>query len=75
MHLRAVLVSDSTMDPRIALVEDYIEARHEGVTWHITLNNHASTRPKIYGGPIVKSVAAGGLAVHLGYAEQLRRGR
>ena len=35
----------------------YMESCHEG-SWHFTLNNHASTRPKSYGGPTVPSVSA-----------------
>ena len=34
----------------------YIECHHHVVSWHTTLNNHASTRPKEHGGPIVSSV-------------------
>ena len=33
----------------------YMESCHKG-SWHSTLNNHASTRPKKYGGPTVPSV-------------------
>ena len=32
-------------------------AKHHLGSWHTTLNNHASTRPKIYGGPLVPSVS------------------
>ena len=35
--------------------EEYLESCHKG-RWHITLNNHASTRPKQYGGPLVTAV-------------------
>ena len=35
----------------------YMESHHRG-SWHTTLNNHASTRPKKFGGPTVKSVTA-----------------
>ena len=35
----------------------YMDSYHNvSVTWHWTLNNHASTRPKIHGGPIVPSI-------------------
>ena len=38
--------------------EDYLERNHAAhVSWHQTLNNHASTRPKQFGGKIVPSVA------------------
>ena len=38
-------------------VERYLEEHHKGSTaWHLTLNNHASTRPKEYGGSLVHSV-------------------
>ena len=37
-------------------VEEYLAEHHKG-TWHITLNNHASTRPKIYGGALVPVVS------------------
>ena len=35
----------------------YLESCHKG-SWHTTLNNHASTRPKEYGGATVHSVQA-----------------
>ena len=35
----------------------YMESHHRG-SWHTTLNNHASTRPKRFGGPTVESVTA-----------------
>ena len=38
-------------------VEAYIALRHVG-KWHDTLNHHASTRPKMHGGPLVRSVTA-----------------
>ena len=37
-------------------MEEYLAKHHLG-TWHTTLNNHASTRPKMYGGPLVPSVS------------------
>ena len=37
-------------------VEEYLAKHHLG-SWHTTLNNHASTRPKIYGGPLVPAVS------------------
>ena len=36
-------------------VEQYLELYHKS-SWHTTLNNHASTRPKTYGGPLVRCV-------------------
>ena len=41
---------------RVGAVEEYLAMHHLG-TWHITLNNHASTRPKMYGGQLVPSVS------------------
>ena len=35
----------------------YMESCHVG-SWHLTLNNHASTRPKCYGGATVPSLSA-----------------
>ena len=38
-------------------VEAYLTEHHnEKISWHLVLNNHASTRPKIYGGPLVRAV-------------------
>ena len=37
-------------------MEEYLAKHHLG-SWHTTLNNHASTRPKIYGGPLVPAVS------------------
>ena len=37
-------------------MEEYLAKHHLG-SWHTTLNNHASTRPKMYGGPLVPSVS------------------
>ena len=43
----------------LAAAEEYIAQHHRpGVSWHITLNSHASTRPKEYGGSLVHSVQA-----------------
>jgi hypothetical protein len=41
---------------QVDAVETYLDKHHNG-PWHLTLNNHASTRPKIYGGPLVPSVS------------------
>jgi hypothetical protein len=42
----------------LAEVEDYLERNHSAnITWHMTLNNHASTRPKAMGGKIVPAVS------------------
>ena len=36
---------------------DYIQQYHKtSISWHTTLNNHASTRPKAYGGKLVDSL-------------------
>ena len=40
---------------QLQAVEVYIAKHHKG-SWHVTLNNHASTRPKAYGGPLVHAV-------------------
>ena len=41
----------------IATVENYIAVHQSpAVTWHITLNNTCSTRPRRSGGPTVRSV-------------------
>ena len=42
---------------RLQEMEVYIMTHHQG-QWYNTLNNHASTRPKLYGGPVVPSVRA-----------------
>ena len=34
------------------------ERKRDSISWHIVLNNHASTRPKHHGGPVVLSVTA-----------------
>ena len=40
-------------------VEAYLLEHHvRHISWHIVLNNHASTRPKAHGGPIVPSIKA-----------------
>ena len=42
-----------------AAVEAYLQERKvHWISWHTVLNNHASTRPKQYGGPVVHSVRA-----------------
>jgi len=43
----------------------HIGAQHQG-TWHKTLNNHASTPPKTYGGPLCRSVTEQKTFEHLG---------
>ena len=40
----------------VQAIETYIGAHHAGVSWHLILNNHASKRPKIYGGALVHAV-------------------
>ena len=38
-------------------VEAYLVKHHnKAFSWHVVLNNHASTRPDIYGGHLVRSV-------------------
>ena len=40
-------------------VEAYFLEQHvSSISWHLVLNNHASTRPQQLGGPIGKSVTA-----------------
>ena len=42
---------------RVADVENYLQQhRRRNINWHIILNNTTSTRPKPYGGPVVKSL-------------------
>ena len=48
-------------DPGLLLsaAQNYIQQHNAtGISWHTTLNNHASTRPKAYGGKLVDSVIA-----------------
>ena len=41
----------------IAQVEAYlVEQRSSEISWHLVLNNHASTRPKACGGPVARAV-------------------
>ena len=43
--------------PQVQMAMDYIQQYHvPGISWHTTLNNHASTRPKAYGGKLVDSL-------------------
>ena len=42
---------------RLQEMEVYMMTHHQGL-WYSTLNNHASTRPKSYGGPVVDSISA-----------------
>ena len=45
------------MAARREAVEAYLAEHHVStVSWHLTLNNHASTRPKSHGGPLVRAV-------------------
>ena len=45
--------------PLLSAAQDYIQQYHmPSIPWHITLNNHASTRPKAHGGKLVDSVKA-----------------
>ena len=50
-------VSDRASQVQMAV--DYIQQYHvTDISWHTTLNNHASTCPKAYGGKLVDSVIA-----------------
>jgi hypothetical protein len=41
-------------EDRVAAMEEYISSHHvDTITWHTTLNNTTSKRPKIYGGSVV----------------------
>ena len=40
---------------RLPALESYLESHHQGQR-HLTWNNHASTRPKAYGGSLVRAV-------------------
>ena len=49
-------LSLTASSPAVANVKRFIADKHsDAVSWYITLNNHASTRPKDYGGPLVRS--------------------
>ena len=44
---------------RVEAVEAYLlekRANVQTISWHTVLNNHASTRPKEHGGPLVRGV-------------------
>jgi len=45
-------------DTHGAISQRLIEAKNADISWHIVLNNHASKRPKAYGGPLCHSVKA-----------------
>ena len=51
-----IAVVDSLLAADLQAIEAYISAHHTGVSWHFVLNNHASTRPQKYGGPLVHAV-------------------
>ena len=41
----------------LSAVQDYLEQHHEKrITWHTSLNNHTSTRPREHGGKLFHSV-------------------
>ena len=41
----------------LMVMKEYIKQNHnQAVSWHLTLNNTMSTRPKDHGGPVVRSV-------------------
>ena len=43
--------------PEFEAAEMYLNKHHKGA-WHASLNNHMSTRPQLYGGPLVDSVTS-----------------
>ena len=46
---------DDSASNMLARVEDYLEQCHNNqASWHLSLNNHASTRPREFGGPFVQ---------------------
>ena len=49
-------VVDSLLAADLQAIEKYILEQNTGFSWHILLNNHASTRPPKYGGPLVHAV-------------------
>jgi len=52
------LATDPLGDVTLAAVKAYIMEQHtSSITWHLTLNNTISTRPKDHGGPVVPSVS------------------
>ena len=53
------LASHAAMAELISQVKHLIgEAHNPQISWHCTLDNHASIRPKEHGGPLVRSVSA-----------------
>ena len=44
----------AAMAARREAVEAYL-VEHHIISWHLTLNNHASTRPQAYGGPLARA--------------------
>ena len=51
-----IAVVDSLLAADLQAIEAYIRDQHTGVSWHLVLNNHASTRPEVLGGPLVPAV-------------------
>ena len=52
----------------LSAVQDYIQQYHvKGISWHMTLNNHASTRPNAHGGKLVDSLTASKTFAELQY--------
>ena len=51
-----IAVVDSLLAADLQAIEAYIRDQHTGVSWHLVLNSHASTRPKVLGGPLVPAV-------------------
>ena len=58
-QLSAPVSDRAPPEPLLSAVQDYIQQNHvTGISWHMTLNNHASTRPNAHGGKLVHSVTA-----------------
>ena len=51
LALDIAVVDPPDLQADLQAIEAYISAHHTGVSWHLVLNNHASTRPQKYGGP------------------------
>ena len=53
----------------LMVMKEYIKQNHnQAVSWHLTLNNTMSTRPKDHGGPVVRSITEGKTFAPLGQA-------
>ena len=56
----------------LAIQKRLREVKEPHITWHIVLNNHASKRPKKYGGPLCASVTACKAFTRVGEAHSCR---